>query len=135
MALLKPFSLNSRSVSSYASSVEKIPIAAPPSTSEHQWRLAMTRNMPVVAAIPYPATLIQGLIVSPYSLCNICAAMKAVAVCPEGYELKALPSGRSLFMICLVGRAMRFMMAIDPISAVIIRRQSLRPSTPKAFIA
>ena len=44
----------------------------------------------------------HGERVKPYSLCRIVAPTKAVAVCPEGHELRVEPSGRISLAVYLM---------------------------------
>ena len=70
----------------------------------------------------------------PYSLCRIVAAMKAVAACPDGKELRVDPSGRST---CTVYFNVLTVAAISPAAKAfetIMRPHELRLRTPQAFI-
>ena len=132
--MLSPFSLKMRSARKYPNSVARIPIPAPTMTSLIQWRLLSCRVIPVAVAAAYPPMLYQGLR-CPYSLCNMVAVMKAVAVCPEGKEFRAEPSGRFTRQVYLSELTA---MAINPVenaSETSIRPQELRLWTPQAFSA
>ena len=72
----------------------------------------------------------MGLRVSPYSLCSIDALTKAVAVWPDGHELRVLPSGRISCAVYLMELTKPAMMAYDMAVEARNRHVSLRPSTP-----
>jgi hypothetical protein len=96
--------------------------------------LFIIRETPVTAAAVYPPILYHGFF-HPYSIWSIVADMNAVAVCPEGKELYALPSGRSLPTEYLMPFTVAAMMATENASLTNIRLQEeLRPSIPYAFI-
>ena len=78
--------------------VLKIPIPAPATTSVNQCLSLYTLKTPVPVAITYPEIPYQ-METSLYSCQRNSAPAKAVAVCPEGKELKAEPSGLSTFAI------------------------------------
>ena len=70
----------------------------------------------------------------PYSLWSIVAVMKAVAVCPEGKELRDEPSGRITrqeYFNELTPTAIR---PAEKASETSMRPHELRPLTPKAFM-
>ena len=71
----------------------------------------------------------------PYSLCSMVAVMKAVAVCPEGKEFRAEPSGRFTRQVYLSELTA---MAIKPCGECVRDEhpaQELRLWTPQAFSA
>ena len=86
-------SLKMRSARKYPSLTEAMPMTAPATTSEVQCLLFRILDTPVNDATAYPPKLNHGLL-HPYSSCSMAASMKAVAVWPEGKELRELPSGR-----------------------------------------
>ena len=68
-----------------------IPIMAPAKTSLSQWRLFNCLVNPVTTAGKKVAIPARGVL-KPYSLYSSVAAVKAVAVCPEGNERKSAVS-------------------------------------------
>src|SRR5690606_15770267 len=97
-----PLSLNILSARMYPSSVERMPMPAPASTSDIQCRLFICLPIAVAVEAVYPAMLYRGLRYWPYSLCRKLAFIKELAVCPEGKELLELPSGRSTLAVYLM---------------------------------
>ena len=71
----------------------------------------------------------------PYSLWSIVAAMKAVAVCPEGKELRDDPSGRITRQEYLSELTPMAMSPAEKASETSMRPHELRPLTPQAFRA
>ncbi len=111
-----------------------MPIPAPASTSLSQWRLFSCRLKAVAVATVYPPILYNGLRVRPYSRCMMVAAMKAVAVCPEGNELFFEPSGRSRLIVYFMLLTVAAMIVAEKAFDTIIRGHELRLSTPPSFI-
>ena len=64
----------------------------------------------------------------------IVAAMKAVAVCPEGNELFFEPSGRSRLIVYFMLLTVAAMIVAEKAFDTIIRGHELRFSTPPSFI-
>jgi len=71
----------------------------------------------------------------PYYLWSIVAAMKAVAVCPEGKELRDDPSGRITRQEYLSELTPMAMSPAEKASETSMRPHELRPLTPQAFRA
>ncbi|WP_337439553.1 hypothetical protein [Alistipes sp.] len=65
---------------------------------------------------------------------SIVAAMKAVAVCPEGKELRVEPSGRITLQEYLSELTAVAISAAEKASETSMRPHKLRLRTPKAFI-
>ena len=84
-------------------------------------------------AMVYPPILYHGLLVRPYSLCSIVAAIKAVAVCPEGNELLPEPSGRGWFTVYLRPLTINAINPAENASETNILPHELRLSTPATF--
>lgn len=78
--------------------VLSIPRPAPKATSPTQCLLLYILNIPVPAAMVYPA-MPYHIETSLYSCHKNSAPMKATAVCPEGNELFADLSGLSTFAV------------------------------------
>ena len=105
---------------------------APAITSVSQWRLLRIRDRPVTAAAVYPPMLSHGSF-HPYSLCSIVAVRKAVAVWPDGKELRRLPSGRIRAMEYFIPFTVPAIIAAEKASLTNIRPHSLLPSYPLIF--
>ena len=87
----------------------------------------------MVAATEYAPTLYQTLL-SPYSLLNIVAVMKAVAVCPDGKELRPERSGRISLTEYFSPLTREAIMAAENASDTSILPHELRLLIPAAFI-
>ena len=71
----------------------------------------------------------------PYSLWSIVAVMKAVAVCPEGKELRVEPSGRMTRHEYLSELTAMAISPAEKASETSMRPHELRLWTPQAFMA
>ena len=107
-------------------------MAAPAITSVTQCLLFSTLDTPVRAATVYPPMLNHWLL-QPYSLCSIAAVMNAVAVCPDGNEFLAEPSGLGLLTEYFSPLTSPAMIAPEKASETSILPHEVRPSYPAAF--